>query len=83
MAAARVQRAVDESATATSDTDASAETQASAPAAGGAASAAAGGAPAASTTVDADYIEEADTNSDKTVSDQERAVYNASSASWP
>jgi hypothetical protein len=75
--AARVQRAVDDSATATSDTDATAQTQASAAAAGGPAPAAAGGAPAASTTVDADYIEEADTNSDKTVSDQERAVYDA------
>lgn len=75
--AARVQRAVDEStATATDETTetleatGSEETQAAAPAGGGAAPMAAGGA-------DADYIEEADTNSDKTVSDQERAVYEA------
>lgn len=84
--AARVQRAVDDSATAAGAAGASAEaaeasdsaqTKASAPAAGGQAPAAAGGAAAASGTLDADYIEEADTNSDRTVSDKERAVYDA------
>ncbi|MDN4038858.1 hypothetical protein [Massilia sp. YIM B02443] len=84
--AARVQRAVDEStATATDSGETTetleatdtAETQAAAPASGGGAPMAAGGATAASTTTDTDYIEEADTNSDKTVSDQERAVYDA------
>lgn len=85
--AARVQRAVDDSISATGDSSASTETpeaagsaqaQASAPAAGGQPPAGSGGASAAASTLDADYIEEADTNSDKTVSDQERAVYEAS-----
>ncbi|WP_314437323.1 hypothetical protein [Massilia timonae] len=81
--AARVQRAVDASpasATASSeDSDAveeigSAQAPAAAPPApaGGA-----GGAAASSETTDTDYIAEADTNSDKTVSDEERAAYEA------
>jgi len=38
---------------------------------------AAGGSAASSETTDTDYIAEADTNSDKTVSDEERAAYEA------
>lgn len=90
--AARVQRAVDESTaqpvsteetTQTTETADGEATQATAQAAGGQAPAAAGGAggaggaAASSGTSDADYIAEADTNSDKTVSDEERAVYEA------
>lgn len=82
--AARVQRAVDASpasATASSeDSDAAEETgsaqdPAAAAPAGGAGGA--GGAAASSETTDTDYIAEADTNSDKTVSDEERAAYEA------
>ena len=82
--AARVQRAVDASpasATASSeDSDAveetgSAQAPAAPPPAGGAGGA--GGAAASSETTDTDYIAEADTNSDKTVSDEERAAYEA------
>jgi len=82
--AARVQRAVDASpasATASSeDSDAVEETgSAQAPAAAAPAGGAggAGGAAASSETTDTDYIAEADTNSDKTVSDEERAAYEA------
>lgn len=88
--AARVQRAVDASpasATASSeDSDAveetgSAQAPAAAAPAGGARGAGgaggAGGAAASSETTDTDYIAEADTNSDKTVSDEERAAYEA------
>jgi len=81
--AARVQRAVDASpasATASSeDSDAVEETaSAQAPAAAAPAPAGgAGGAAASSETTDTDYIAEADTNSDKTVSDEERAAYEA------
>ena len=81
--AARVQRAVDASpasATASSeDSDAVEETgSAQAPAAAPPAPAGgAGGAAASSETTDTDYIAEADTNSDKTVSDEERAAYEA------
>lgn len=84
--AARVQRAVDESSVSAEDseettiTDADTEAAAiqAAPPAGGAAPAGgAGGASSSSETTDTDYIAEADTNSDKTVSDQERAVYEA------
>jgi len=84
--AARVQRAVDASpasATASSeDSDAAEETgsaqdpAAAAPAPAGGAGGA-GGAAASSETTDTDYIAEADTNSDKTVSDEERAAYEA------
>jgi hypothetical protein len=79
--ASRVQRAVDESA-ATGETGAGAEetggeaaiTQAPASAApaGGA-----GGSAKSAEATDTDYIAEADTNSDKTVSDEERAAYEA------
>ncbi|MDY0975887.1 hypothetical protein SOM61_13005 [Massilia sp. CFBP9012] len=84
--AARVQRAVDASsasATASSedseDSEAVEETgSAQAPAAAPPAPAGgAGGAAASSETTDTDYIAEADTNSDKTVSDEERAAYEA------
>jgi hypothetical protein len=82
--AARVQRAVDASpASATAageDSDAVEETgsaqAAAAPAPAGGAGGA-GGAAASSETTDTDYIAEADTNSDKTVSDEERAAYEA------
>lgn len=80
---ARVQRAIDESAV----SEPSGDTQASAQASSGAAAPAAGTAPAAgaggtaasssSESTDTDYIAEADTNSDKVVSDEERAVYEA------
>lgn len=81
--AARVQRAVDASpasAKASSeDGDAVEETgSAQTPAAAAPAPAGgAGGAAASSETTDTDYIAEADTNSDKTVSDEERAAYEA------
>jgi hypothetical protein len=87
--AARVQRAVDKSTATAADGGETTETpeatgseqmQVAAPAGGGQApmaTGAAGGATTSSSTTDADYIEEADTNSDKTVSDQERAVYEA------
>jgi len=82
--AARVQRAVDASpasATASSeDSDAVEETgsvQAPAAAAPAGGAGGAGGAAASSETTDTDYIAEADTNSDKTVSDEERAAYEA------
>lgn len=83
--AARVQRAVDASpASATAageDGDAVEETgSAQAPAAAAPApvpAGGAGGAAASSETTDTDYIAEADTNSDKTVSDEERAAYEA------
>lgn len=61
--AARVQDAVDQMPAATEE------------ASSDSAAAGAGAAPAATT--DTDYIAEADTNSDKTVSDQERAAYEA------
>ena len=81
--ASRVQRAVDvastDSAAATeTDTDASTETDTEAAAAPARSAPPAGGAPAASsgeTSTATDYIAEADTNSDKTVSDEERAAY--------
>lgn len=86
--ASRVQRAVDESTVAaeaseeTSEetTDATTGTEAAAarPPAGGAAPAGgASGAASSAETTNTDYIAEADTNSDKTVSDEERAVYEA------
>ena len=81
--AARVQRAVDASpasATASSEDSDAVEETASAQAPAGAAPApagGAGGAAASSETTDTDYIAEADTNSDKTVSDEERAAYEA------
>ena len=79
--ASRVQRAVDESTTAAAtgaategtDTEATPTPAPGAPAGG---AGGAGGA-AASETTDADYIAEADTNADKTVSDEERAAYEA------
>ncbi|MDY0965260.1 MULTISPECIES: hypothetical protein [Massilia] len=78
--AARVQRAVDAapaSATASSETSEAVEETASAQAPAAAPPAPAGGAAASSETTDTDYIAEADTNSDKTVSDEERAAYEA------
>lgn len=84
--AARVQRAVDASpvsATASSEDSDAVEETGSAQAPAAAAPAPAGGAggagraAASSETTDTDYIAEADTNSDKTVSDEERAVYEA------
>jgi hypothetical protein len=80
--AARMQRAVDASpvsaAASSEDSDAVEETgsaQAAAAPAGGAGGA--GGAAVSLATTDTDYIAEADTNSDKTVSDEERAAYEA------
>ncbi|AWL05563.1 hypothetical protein ACFOHT_17465 [Massilia oculi] len=80
--ATRVQRAVDASpvsaAASSEDSDAVEETgsaQAAAAPAGGAGGA--GSAAVSSATTDTDYIAEADTNSDKTVSDEERAAYEA------
>ena len=83
--ASRVQRAVDEASTDSAaatetDTDASTgtDTEAAAAAAPARSAPPAGGAPAASsgeTSTATDYIAEADTNSDKTVSDEERAAY--------
>ncbi len=79
--AARVQRAVDQATTGdtTEDTETASDAGATqAPAAASAAPAGgAGGAAASSETTDTDYIAEADTNSDKTVSDEERAAYEA------
>jgi hypothetical protein len=78
--AARVQRAVDAapaSATASSEDSEAAEETGSAQAPAAAPPAPAGGAAASSETTDTDYIAEADTNSDKTVSDEERAAYEA------
>lgn len=81
--ATRVQRAVDDSAVASAEATGAGsggDTQAATPAAGGAQApmaAGAGGASSSSRSTDADYIAEADTNSDQTVSDQERAVYEA------
>lgn len=78
--AARVQRAVEESgaATSTGDTEAADAVQTTTrPADGGAAPAGSAGAASSSGSTDSDYIAEADTNSDKTVSDEERAVYEA------
>lgn len=86
---ARVQRAVEESGAATSPvaTEATEETEAAEvtaqagaqpPAGGAAPSGGAGGAASSSSgSTDSDYIAEADTNADKTVSDEERAVYEA------
>jgi hypothetical protein len=76
--AARVQRAVDDTATdseAVEDSGTAAQAPAAAPAAPPAGGA--GGASASSETTDTDYIAEADTNADKTVSDEERAAYEA------
>lgn len=81
--AARVQRAVDESVGSDQSVDTANATEpasgAVAPVANGAAPA--GGASAASSSssdaTDTDYIAEADSNSDKVVSDEERAVYEA------
>lgn len=82
--ATRVQRAVDASpvsaAASSEDSDAvegtgSALAAAAPPPAGGAGGA--GSAAVSSATTDTDYIAEADTNSDKTVSDEERAAYEA------
>lgn len=81
--AARVQRAVDAapaSATASSeDSEESEEVEetGSAPAPAAASPAPAGAVAASSETIDTDYIAEADTNSDKTVSDEERTAYEA------
>ena len=80
--AARVQRAVDASSVApesSAETAQSSATEATSaqPPAGGAAPAGGAGAASSSGTTDSDYIAEADTNSDKTVSDGERAVYEA------
>jgi len=82
--AARVQRAVDESGVAAEASEETAEATTGAdaapaqPPAGGAAPlGGAGGAESSSNTTDTDYIAEADTNADKTVSDDERAVYEA------
>jgi len=82
--AARVQRAVDESGGAaeaseeTAEATTGAEAAPAQPPAGGAAPlGGAGGAESSSNTTDTDYIAEADTNADKTVSDDERAVYEA------
>lgn len=86
--AARVQRAVDESTVKAETSDEAAEATldaeaatAQAPAGGAAPAGSAGGAGAASAAsaeaTDTDYIAEADTNADKTVSDDERAVYEA------
>jgi len=84
--ASRVQRAVDDATGATGATTedaeaaseaASAEAPAAAPAAPPGGAGGAGGASASSETTDTDYIAEADTNSDKTVSDEERAAYEA------
>jgi len=80
--AIRVQRAVEESGAATSSTatEASEATEDTAQASAQPAVGGAGGAPASSSSsdsTDTDYIAEADTNSDKTVSDEERAVYEA------
>jgi len=79
--ASRVQRAVAEAGT-ESDTTTATGSEASSEAATGAAAAPTGGAaPAASTSTSAtasttnDYVAEADTNSDKTVSDDEQAAY--------
>ena len=88
--ASRVQRAVDDSAVApngpppappeeaSADSDAAADTETAAAQAPAGGARPAGGAPAAaasSETTATDYIAEADTNSDKTVSDEERAAY--------
>lgn len=77
--ASRVQRAVDEASTEAS-TESATDTDSEAAAAAGAAPA--GGAPAAASTATSttsattnDYVAEADTNSDKTVSDDEQAAY--------
>lgn len=80
--ASRVQRAVDDATTGETTEDAGTPSEAAnaeAPAAAPAAPPAggAGGASASSETTDTDYIAEADTNADKTVSDEERAVYEA------
>lgn len=87
--ASRVQRAVDESSVSAEDSEETTvtdpDTEAAAAAAQAPASGAApaggaigaGGASTSSETTDTDYIAEADTNSDKTVSDEERAVYEA------
>ena len=71
--ASRVQRAVDEMPAETTEAGSESATSESAPAQ----APAKGGGTASSTTTDTDYIAEADTNSDKTVSDEERAVYEA------
>jgi len=70
--ASRVQRAVDEA-----STDSATATDSEAATAAAAAAAPAGGAPAAaaSSATTNDYVAEADTNSDKTVSDDEQAAY--------
>jgi hypothetical protein len=85
--ASRVQRAVDESTAAPSGPppsgpppadEASADTEAISAQAPASGAAPAGGAPvaaASSETTETDYIAEADTNSDKTVSDEERLAY--------
>ena len=84
--ASRVQRAVDDATGATGATTedaeaaseaASAEAPAAAPAAPPGGAGGAGGTSASAETTDTDYIAEADTNSDKTVSDEERAAYEA------
>lgn len=80
--ASRVQRAVDESTNLAETDETTAETgataaQAPAAAPAGGAGGTGGAGAASSETTDTDYIAEADTNSDKTVSDEERAVYEA------
>lgn len=71
--ASRVQRAVDEMPAETTQAQGESAPSGAAPAQ----APAKGGGAASSATTDTDYIAEADTNSDKTVSDQERAAYEA------
>ncbi|VXC34251.1 hypothetical protein [Massilia sp. 9I] len=78
--ASRVQRAIEEAPPAPEGAESGTEdtedtVTASAAPARGAAPAGGGGAAATSETTSADYIAEADTNSDKKVSDQERIAY--------
>jgi len=76
--ASRVQRAVDEMPAETTDTaSATASTDTATPGPAPAKMGGGGAAASSSATTDTDYIAEADTNSDKTVSDEERAVYEA------
>ena len=73
--ASRVQRAVDEaSSESATDTDSEAAAAAGAAPAGGAPAAASTATSTTSATTN-DYVAEADTNSDKTVSDDEQAAY--------
>ena len=75
--ASRVQRAVDEMPAETTEADSETATANTAPAQAPAKGGGGGTGAAAAATTDTDYIAEADTNSDKTVSDEERAVYEA------